>query len=279
MTYWVWLAGLSALFIALERLWPRDARQRFARPGIVTDLFYMVFNGHWLGVALALLTEPLARALDAALAAQGVTLHLRVAAAWPWGVQLAVAFVAIDLIQWSIHNLLHRVPALWALHKVHHSIQHMDFWGSMRFHLGEVLVYRSLQYVPLALLGFDGRALFVIAVVSTAIGHLNHANLRVRMGWLRYVLNGPEMHIWHHAHPSAGPVNVNFGINLAVWDWLFGTAHLPRDGSVPRALGFEGIESFPRDPLRQELWGPWARSERVVDGRAVVADRPDVAGA
>lgn len=254
MTYWIWLAGLSALFVVLERLRPRNAGQGLLRPGIVTDLVYIVLNGHWLGVWLAQLTEPIARALDVALAAHGATLHVRVAAGWPWWVQLVVAFVATDFIQWSIHNLLHRVPPLWELHKVHHSIQTMDFWGSMRFHFGEIVVYKSLQYVPLALLGFDGGALFVIAIVSTAIGHFNHANLRVRMGPLRYVLNGPEMHVWHHAHPSAGPTNVNFAINLAVWDWLFGTAFLPRDGSVPASLGFEGIESFPRDVLRQELW-------------------------
>ena len=95
--------------------------------------------------------------------------NLRVAEGWPWWAQLVVAFVAIDFIQWSIHNLLHRVPALWEVHKVHHSIQTMDFWGSMRFHFGEILVYKSLQYMPLALLGFDGRALFVLAVASTAI--------------------------------------------------------------------------------------------------------------
>ncbi len=254
MTYWVWLAGLSASFVLLERLRPRDARQGLLRKGLATDLVYVVLNGHFLGVALALLSEPLAVALDRALAAQGTTLHLRLAAAWPWWVQLVVAFVAIDIVQWSIHNLLHRVPALWQLHKVHHSIRAMDFWGSMRFHFGEIVVYKSLQYVPLALLGFDATALFVIAVVSTAIGHFNHANLRVRMGWLRYVLNGPEMHVWHHAHPSAGPTNVNFAINLAVWDWLFGTAYLPADGEVPSALGFDGIESFPTGPLGQELW-------------------------
>lgn len=254
MTYWVWLAGLSAAFVVLERLWPRDAGQGLLRRGLATDLVYVVLNGHFLGVALARLSEPLAAALDHALASAGMSLHLRLAAAWPWWVQLVVAFVAIDFVQWSIHNLLHRVPALWELHKVHHSIRAMDFWGSMRFHFGEIVVYKSLQYVPLALLGFDTTALFVIAVLSTAIGHFNHANLRVRMGWLRYVLNGPEMHVWHHAHPSAGPANVNFAINLALWDWIFGTAHLPADGEPPKALGFEGIESFPTGPLGQELW-------------------------
>jgi sterol desaturase/sphingolipid hydroxylase (fatty acid hydroxylase superfamily) len=258
-TYWVWLAGLSAVFVVLERLRPRDPTQRLVRPGLATDLAYAVLNGHWLGVGIAVAAAPLARALDALLEAGGLSIHLGIAASWPWWAQLAIAFVAIDLAQWGIHNLLHRVPALWELHKVHHSIRHMDFWGSLRFHFGEAVVYKTLQYVPLAILGFDGGVLFAIAVVSTAIGHFNHANLRVRMGWLRYVLNGPEMHVWHHAHPSAGPTNVNFAINLAVWDWLFGTAYLPPVEGPPRALGFEGVEDFPGDPVRQELWPLWQR--------------------
>lgn len=254
MIYWHWLLGLSLAFVLLERLAPRAPGQGFVRPGLWTDLVYVVFNGHFLGVLLAHAANPLARGLDAALAARGTTLHLDVASSWPWVVQLVVAFVVLDLLQWSIHNLLHRVPWLWEIHKVHHSIEHMDFLGSLRFHFGEIVVYKSLQYVPLAVLGFDGTALFVVAVISTAIGHFNHANLRVSMGPLRYLLNGPEMHVWHHAHPSAGPTNVNFAINLAVWDWLFGTAYLPPEPGPPARLGFEDIESFPRDPLRQELW-------------------------
>ncbi len=254
MIYWHWLAGLSLAFVVLERLAPRAPAQKMLRPGIATDLVYLVFNGHFLGVLLARGSTPVARWFDAAMTARGIPIHLDVASSWPWAVQLVVAFVALDLMQWSIHNLLHRVPWLWELHKVHHSIRDMDFLGSLRFHFGEIIVYKSLLYVPLALLGVDGTALFVIAVVSTTIGHFNHANLRVRMGPLKYVLNGPEMHVWHHAHPSAGPTNRNFAINLSLWDWLFGTAYLPPEPGPPKTLGFEGIESFPTDPVRQELW-------------------------
>lgn len=254
MIYWHWLLGLSLAFILLERLFPRAPEQGLFRPGLFTDLVYLVFNGHFLGVMLALVSAPLAGSFEALLARHGVVVQLSLAASWPWWVQLTVAFVAIDLVQWGIHRLLHRVPWLWELHKVHHSITSMDFWGSLRFHFGEIVVYKTLQYLPLAVMGFDGKVLFFIAVVSTAIGHFNHANLRVNMGPLRYVLNGPEMHVWHHAHPSVMPRAANFGINLSLWDWCFGTAYLPASKGPPSRLGFEDIESFPRDPLRQELW-------------------------
>src|ERR1043166_5329229 len=44
-------------------------------------------------------------------------------------------------------------------------------------------------------------------------------NLRWRVGWLKYVINSPQVHIWHHNHPDCGPVNRNFALTLSVWDW------------------------------------------------------------
>lgn len=264
MRYVYWLAGLSLFFIVLERLRPRDRSQRFFRRGLLTDAFYLVFNGHFLGVLLAYLADPTAAWLDRALESVQLreALHANLAASWPLWVQGIVAFVGIDFLQWNIHRLLHRVPWLWEVHKVHHSARPLDWAASLRFHWGEIIVYKSLSYPVLALLGFDGDVLFVLAVVSTAIGHFNHANLGVNTGPLKYVFNSPEMHVWHHVHPDAGPPNHNFAINLALWDWLFGTAHLP--DHPPTQLGFEDIDAFPTTapgqllhPLPLERW--WRR--------------------
>lgn len=254
-TYWHWLALLSALVFALERALPRVKSQRILRKGIFTDVFYMVFNGHFLGVLIAMAATPIAARFDGLFTALGFSLHANWLSASPLWLQFAVAFFLVDFMQWGVHNLLHRVPFLWRIHQVHHSIVEMDFLGSMRFHFGEAIVYKSLLYVPLALVGFSGDVLFWLAIVGTLIGHLNHANTRLRFGPLVYFFNSPEMHLWHHAHPqsdvSLPRVGVNFGINLALWDWIFKTAYLPSD--PPSALGFEGIAQFPTDPLRQVL--------------------------
>ncbi len=71
---------------------------------------------------------------------------------WPPLMQFLVALIVLDLIQWSVHNLLHRVPWLWRFHQVHHSIEVLDWAGNLRFHWMEVVIYRSAPYVPLALL-------------------------------------------------------------------------------------------------------------------------------
>ncbi|MCA9577577.1 MAG: sterol desaturase family protein [Myxococcales bacterium] len=244
MSYPAWLAGISLAFALLERARPRYSAQRVLRRGVVRDLLYVVWNGHFLAVVLALAANPLAAVVDRLASDHlGMDLHRAVAAGWAPALQFGVGLVAMDFAQWCIHNLLHRVPLLWRFHKVHHSIVELDWLGNLRFHWFEIVVYRTLQYLPLAFFGFSAEVLFALAVFNTAVGHFTHANLRAPIGPLGYVLNHPAMHAWHHVHPDAGPVNKNFGITLSVWDWLFGTAHVP--DAPPARLGFEGIETFP----------------------------------
>src|SRR5690606_26981978 len=100
-------------------------------------------------------------------------------AGWPLAVQALVALLAVDLAQWCVHVLLHRVPFLWPLHQVHHSVKdgEMDWIVAFRFHWMEPVVYKTLTYAPLLVFGFAPQALFAHAVFGTLIGHLNHANL------------------------------------------------------------------------------------------------------
>src|SRR4029450_1338971 len=91
-------------------------------------------------------------------------------AVWPLGAQVAAFLVVSDFVQWCVHNLLHRVPWLWSFHKVHHAITTMDFVGNFRFHWMEIVVYKSVLWLPLALLGASGEAAFAVAVVGTILG-------------------------------------------------------------------------------------------------------------
>ena len=147
------------------------------------------------------------------------------------------------------------MPWLWEFHKVHHSIEELDWIGNFRFHWMEVVVYQGLTYFPLVVLGVDARVILVIAVVSTLIGHLNHSNLNISWGPLRYLLNSPRMHVWHHDHdwPADRRYGVNFAICLSIWDWLFGRAYWPKPDESPTQqparLGFDGMERFPRSLL------------------------------
>lgn len=99
------------------------------------------------------------------------------------------------------------------------------------------------------------------AIIGTAWGHFNHANLKAHLGRFAYLVNGPEMHLWHHAHlDDTGGQAVNFGIIFSAWDWLFGTAVLP--ARPPERLGFPGVEVYP-DTLAGQLAAPLAEPSRA----------------
>jgi len=262
--YLFWLIVVSALCLVLERLWPWRRRQKLLRRQFGQDLLWLVFNGHYAGILVAHVAAfAFSWAAPAVEAARGLNLL----ASRPAWVQFLGFFLVRDFLEWCIHNLLHRVPWLWEFHKVHHSIEELDWIGNFRFHWMEIVVYQGLTYFPLVVLGVDGNVILAIAVMVTLIGHLNHSNLNISWGPLRYVLNSPRMHVWHHDYewPPDRPRGVNFGIALSLWDWLFGTAYWPTreqsPGQQPARLGFAGIEFFPRSlPLRlvyplSRLWG------------------------
>ena len=245
--YYFWLVGTSLLCFALERRFPWRPRQRMLRPGLAQDLFWLVFNGHFLGLIFALFTGRAVQAFNGALHDAGlpVPASLTLLSGTSLWLQFLVVLVVKDLVEWCIHWLLHNVPWLWELHKLHHSIEQLDWIGNFRFHWGEIVVYKTLSYLPLVVLGADGRVLLAIGVLWTLMLDLNHANLPISYGPLRYVLNSPKMHVWHHDIELHGRGGQNFGQVLSVWDWLFGTAYWPTDREAPRRLGFQGIERYP----------------------------------
>jgi len=256
MSFLGWLAALSILFVVLERLNPWRREQHVYRKDFWKDLFYLFLNGHLVGIALAFITPSLLYLLDRALEPTGLStlLSMGIVSDWPFWGQFLVAFFAVDFLQWCIHNLLHRVPFLWEFHKTHHSIVTMDWMGHMRFHWVEGLIYKSLLFVPLTLLDIQPEVFLVFGVFTLGVGYFNHSNFNVDIGPLGFFFNNPRMHLWHHTHPSCGPVLCNFALNLSLWDWLFRTAYLPR-GIFPEEIGLATEDRFP-DSLWEQLVYP-----------------------
>ncbi len=195
--YLFWLLLVSLLCLVLERIIPWRRDQKLLRRGFVQDLFWLFFNGHYAGIVIAHIGAfSLAWAYPSIESAKNIAL-LSEQALW---VQFLVLFLLKDIMEWAIHNLLHRVPWMWEFHKLHHSIEEMDWIGNFRFHWMEIIVYRGMTYFPLVILGVDERVVLAIAVLSTLIGDLNHSNLNITWGPFGYLLNSPRMHIWHHDH-------------------------------------------------------------------------------
>ncbi|MEM9866026.1 MAG: sterol desaturase family protein [Myxococcota bacterium] len=253
-TNWIYvLGGLSLAVYGLELLVPWRKGQPRVRRDFWIDAFYMAFNFFLFSLlgwhAVWSVFELAVADLRGGLGLTDVAVDI---AAWPVAVQLGVMLVARDFLHYWIHRVLHRIPWLWRFHRVHHSTTQMGFAAHLRFHWMETVVYRTLEYIPLGLIGFGVQEFFAVHLIALTIGHLNHANIRVPLGPLRYVLNSPQMHLWHHARELPTRSGANFGLTFSLWDWLFGTVHWPNDDpDLP--LGFDGVESYPTGFIAQNI--------------------------
>ncbi len=255
--FWM-LTIVSLIFILLEAAKPWRKDQPVLRKDFWLDFFYMYFNFFLFSLVIyeagSNVVVNLFRDLQHAI---GIDLIGVVnVAGWPVAVQLIVYFILRDFIQWNTHILLHKVPFLWNFHKVHHSVKEMGFAAHLRFHWMENVVYGTIQYLPLAMIGFNLDHAFFVYMFTTVIGHWNHTNFTINIGPLKYLFNNPEMHIWHHAKhlPAERMTGVNFGLTLSIWDYIFGTNYIPYNGRDIE-LGFAGDEEFPKDFAHQNLYG------------------------
>lgn len=256
--YFYWLIGVSAFFFALEVFTPWRKDQAKFRKDFWLDFFYMFFNFFLFSLIIYnAASDVVVNLFNDAFAAIGIKNPVAFKVMlWPAWTHLLIGFVVRDFVQWWVHRLLHRVPWLWEFHKVHHSVEQMGFAAHLRYHWMENVVYRSIEYLPLALIGIGLRDFFIIHIFTLAVGHFNHSNIKVNLGPLKYIFNNPQMHIWHHAYtmPENKRYGVNFGITLSLWDYLFKTDYIPFEGRDIK-LGFPGVGQFPKTFIAQNLHG------------------------
>lgn len=248
--YFYMLLGFSVLVWVLEIVVPWRKNQKIFRKGFWMDAFYMFFNFFLFSlIAYNALSNVAVTTFNNFLGLFGIeniiAININNLPIW---VQFIILLVVADFIQWAVHYMLHHIDWMWQFHKVHHSVTEMGFAAHLRFHWMETIIYKSALYIPLTTIGYGIDDLFVLHAFTTLVGHLNHANVNLTYGPLKYLLNNPAMHIWHHAKemPSDRPYGMNFGITLSIWDYIFGTAHVPASGR-DIDLGFEDIENYPED--------------------------------
>ena len=258
--YFYGLILISLVVWGLERVFPWRKNQPLFRKDFWLDTFYMFFNFFLLNlIVLIALSNTAAKLFNDLLGVVGLALrNFQVIDlnSLPFALRIFIFFIVVDFTQWWTHRLLHRVDFLWNFHKVHHSVKEMGFAAHLRYHWMEPIVYNSLRYIPLAIIGgFSAQDVAVVHFFTITIGHLNHANINWDYGWLKYIFNNPKMHIWHHAKelPKEHKYGVNFGLTLSIWDYLFKTNYIPFSGRDIE-LGFENDEYFPNGFVKQELY-------------------------
>jgi sterol desaturase/sphingolipid hydroxylase (fatty acid hydroxylase superfamily) len=167
----------------------------------------------------------------------------------PAWLAIPVAVIALDFVIWLQHVMVHAIPALWRLHRVHHADPDYDVTTGSRFHPLEIILSMLIKFTAIVLLGPPVVAVFIFEVLLNATAMFNHGNVRLPAKLdriLRWFVVTPDMHRVHHSIED-DETNSNFGFNLPWWDRLFGTYRdQPRGGHEKMTIGIRGYNQ-PRD--------------------------------
>jgi len=215
-----------------------------------------------------------ATAVGLALVAEARGFGLFNALSVPAWVGVAASVLLLDLVIYLQHVLLHAVPALWRLHRMHHADLEFDVSTGLRFHPIEILLSMAIKFAVIAALGTPAVAVLIFEVLLNATSMFNHGNVRVAPAIdriLRWLVVTPDMHRVHHSI-LARETNSNFGFNLPWWDRLFGTYRAqPSAGHEAMTIGIEqfrdprelGLDRMLLQPFRGEAGGyPLGRREQ-----------------
>ncbi len=170
----------------------------------------------------------------------------------PFLLAVIITVVAMDFIIYLQHIMVHAVPLLWRLHRVHHADLDYDVTTGARFHTLEIILSMLIKFATIIVLGAPVVAVVIFEVILNALAMFNHSNVGLPKpldAFLRWFIVTPDMHRVHHSVED-DETNSNFGFNLTCWDHIFGTyREQPRGGQ----LGFTiGIHKY-RD-IKQTNW-------------------------
>lgn len=164
---------------------------------------------------------------------------------WPDWLELILAVALLDLVIYLQHVMVHAVPVLWRLHRVHHADPEYDLTTGARFHPIEIILSMLIKIATIAALGPPVVAVVLFEVILSGMAMFNHANIELPATldrWLRRIVVTPDMHRVHHS-VEPDETNSNFGFNLSLWDRLMGTyREQPRLGQLGMRIGIASLD-------------------------------------
>lgn len=166
----------------------------------------------------------------------------------------AAGFLGRGFLSWGTHFLNHKVPFLWAIHRVHHADTRLDVSTTVRFHPLEFVFTTPLTLFGVVALGVPPVALLVYEVMDASVTVFSHANVRLPR-WIERPLSllivTPNVHRVHHS--SLQPeTDSNYGAVLTIWDRLLCTYRRKSDEAL--AAQETGLSEVQDSRSRNPFW-------------------------
>ncbi len=253
-TGFVVLITSVVLFILLERFFPYTTGVKIFRKGFWTDLiWYTIIQSYFLKILIFdMIIVPLKGSLSLS--------ELGYISQWPVWVLILFFLITHDFYIYWFHRWQHHNPFLWRTHEAHHSVRDVDWLAGSRSHALEILINQTIEFLPIFLLLDIKTAAIIVpikALLDAVWGMWIHSNINVKTGKMQYIINGPEMHQWHHAN-HIEVFYANYATKFAFWDWIFGTAFLPGikpfNWKIDKPLSFGLPYDYPQNFFGQTVY-------------------------
>ncbi|WP_395788350.1 sterol desaturase family protein [Aquimonas sp.] len=215
-----------------------------------------------IGTGLLRLAFPVL-AVGLALSIEGRGLGLMPALGLPFALEIALSVLLLDLAIYWQHRLMHVVPLLWRLHRVHHSDTGFDLSTGVRFHPLEIAVSMGVKLGLVLALGADPLAVLLFELLLSLGSLFTHTDIALPATLdrrLRWLLVTPSMHRIHHStwQPET---DSNYGFHLSLWDRVFGSYRAqPRQPEAQMPIGLEHFRSSEEQTLPALLLQPFRRT-------------------
>jgi sterol desaturase/sphingolipid hydroxylase (fatty acid hydroxylase superfamily) len=180
-------------------------------------------------------------------------------AALPVSLAVLVNLLLRGLLSFLTHYLMHKVPVLWRIHRVHHLDTEMDVSTTVRFHPVEFIVNLCIGIPFVVIFGLSPWMLVFYEILDVCVTLWSHSNLRLPAGVnrvLRYLIVTPNLHRIHHStwQPET---DSNFSAVFPIWDIIFRTFRpIPRTDCDFMPLGLEEIRGSRTNRLPWLLVSP-----------------------
>jgi len=230
------LLGSTLVFVAIEKMFPLYRNQSVFRREWQTDLKHFAVNHFLVGLILLSVNFTIHHGFgwlvghDFQLAVQTIR----------FVPQLLLCILVADLAQYWTHRAYHEIPFLWRFHAVHHSAKTMDWLAGSRQHVLEIVFTRVCVLAPLFVIGFSEGVINAYILIVGFQAVLNHANVHLPWGPLKYLIVTPDFHHWHHSSDDEA-IDRNYAAHYSFLDHLFGTAvKVPAHKPLPEKYGVVG---------------------------------------
>ena len=249
---------MAIIFIPIEMIAPKREEQPRFHEEWRTDLIYFIIS-HLLIQFFGIITQKPAIIFFGWMNLGHVHQFVQ---SLPFWEALPLALFVSDLFQYWAHRIFHSHTYLWRFHSVHHSTVAMDWLAGSRTHFIDIFVTRSLSFMPLYILGFSPLVFSAYIVIIALHAVFIHANTRMNIGFLKYIVTTPQYHHWHHCN-DAEFYGKNFAVFFPVIDRIFGTYFLPEnvwptgtgllEADYPKGYVRQMIHPFSKSPFDNDL--------------------------